>query len=197
MISTTSSHEHSTRAKRSAQHLGLARSDLLVELVWSWTDKKIIKFKKFLFNTMKISLTYKNFGVWPSSVTYSQKETEPSELVEARYRTEPLSAGQKLMEVIVPPWPVNTAICKTVNCCNKMSTEKWSLNSCTNALTGAVVRRHHTRTILSHDPAASSVLSQLTAKSAISADAPRKVANNRPVTTLHILINKSSAPYKY
>lgn len=52
---------------------------------------------------MKISLTYKNFGVWPSSVTYSQKETEPSELVEARYRTEPLSAGQKLMEVIVPP----------------------------------------------------------------------------------------------
>lgn len=56
-----------------------------------------------------IRITYKNFGVFPTSLTYSQKETDPSELVEARYLTEFRSAGQKWMDVIVPPCPVKTA----------------------------------------------------------------------------------------
>ena len=42
---------------------------------------------------------------------YSQNETEPSELVEARYRIGRRSSGQKLMDVMVPPWPVKTATC--------------------------------------------------------------------------------------
>ena len=62
-------------------------------------------------------------------------------------------------------------------------------------LTGALVWRHQTRIAPSSDPAASNVLLQLTAKSAIPAEAPRNVANNRPVETLHFLTKWSSAPY--
>ena len=62
-------------------------------------------------------------------------------------------------------------------------------------LTGALVWRHQTRIVPSSDPAASNVLSQLTDKSAIPAEAPRNVANNRPVETLHFLTKWSSAPY--
>lgn len=63
-----------------------------------------------------------------------------------------------------------------------------------NRLTGAVVCRHHTRRILSMLPAASSVLSALTAMSVISAEAPRSVASRRPSIALHILTRRSSAP---
>ena len=46
MISATRSHKHATRTKRSTQHLSLARSDFLIELVWSRTVKKLHKYEK-------------------------------------------------------------------------------------------------------------------------------------------------------
>lgn len=73
------------------------------------------------------------------------------------------------MEVMEAEWPCRTA-------------------------TGAQVRRHHTLTILSQLPAASSVFSQLTAMSEISAECPRSVESRRPSSVAQILTKQSSDP---
>ena len=59
---------------------------------------------------------------------------------------------------------------------------------------GAADRRHHTRMILSVDPAAIIRLSSLTAMSEISELAPRKVNTSLPEQVSHILTRRSSAP---
>lgn len=88
-----------------------------------------------------------------------------------RYLTPQQAVGQKLTEVTIPVWPVRTA-------------------------TGDPDCKFQTLKILSIDPAAKRVFSELTAISVISEDAPLKVAINLPVQADHNLISKSSAPYK-
>lgn len=105
----------------------------------------------------------------PRGVLYCQKATEPSVLVVTRYLRSPRGDGQKLTDVIMPVWPESTAM-------------------------GPADCRSQTRRIRSSEPAASSVLSRLTAMSVISADAPRNVVSRRPSIALQSLTSRSSAP---
>lgn len=113
--------------------------------------------------------THSNWARCPRGIVYFQNATEPSVLVVTRYFISDLGDGQKLTDVIMPVWPVSTAI-------------------------GAPVCKSHTRKMWSNDPAANSVLSRLMAMSVISADAPRNVANKRPSMALQSFTSKSSAP---
>lgn len=107
----------------------------------------------------------------PDSYVYVQNPTEPSVLVLIKYLTPQQSVGQKFTEVTIPVCPVKTAI---------------GIPDC----------RFQTLNILSIDPAANKVFSELIAISVISEEAPLKVAIKRPVQADQSFINKSSAPYK-
>ena len=74
------------------------------------------------------------------------------------------------MEVMEAAWP-----CRTV--------------------TGAQVRRHHTRITLSQLADAISVFSWLTAMSEISAACPRSVDSSRPSSVAQIFTKQSSEPW--
>lgn len=88
-----------------------------------------------------------------------------------RYLTPQHAVGQKLTEVTIPVWPVKTAI-------------------------GDPDCKFQTLKILSIDPAANNVFSELIAISVISDEAPLNVAIKRPVHADQSFISRSSAPYK-
>lgn len=105
------------------------------------------------------------------SYVYVQNATEPSVLVLMRYLTAKQAVGQKLTDVTIPVCPVKTA-------------------------TGDPDCKFQTLKILSIDPAAIKVFSELIAISVISEEAPLKVAIKRPVHADQSFISKSSAPCK-
>lgn len=65
-----------------------------------------------------------------------------------------------------------------------------------NTATGAQVRKHHTRMILSQLAEARSVFSKFTVISEISAACPRRVASRRPSSVAQIFTRQSSEPWQ-
>lgn len=90
---------------------------------------------------------------------------------------------------------VTLCLCKE-NLCSHTCMEVMEAVCPCNTATGAQVRRHHTRTILSQLAEARSVFSKFTVISEISAACPRKVASRRPSSVAQIFTRQSSEPWQ-
>lgn len=153
------------------------------------------------------SHTYTNFML---NEFHCQKQTMPSAPVVARYREEPNADGENCghtdKEISLKPTWIDKSVfapfgtlksLRSIHKCKRLTRTcievMEAVCPCKTA-TGAQVRRHHTRMILSQLAEARSVFSKFTVMSEISAEWPRRVARRRPSSVAQIFIRQSSEP---